>query len=106
MDFRATVSAALDDLASSDDFQALLADVLSLERLQWTRCPHCDEKVQVSTPDYRGYAAALSAFDGIGKGKQKAPEDTVVDDDAIRAAVMRVLEDLSDEEISRLARID
>ena len=91
-DFRATVSRVLDEFAASE-LHELLKGAFSVERLQTAVCPHCDEKVTLRTPDYRGYAAALSALDGIGKGNKRDPAPPgEIDDEEFDRRVMRALE--------------
>lgn len=101
-DFRETISEALDELAAND-LKEVLKSVFSLETLQYGHCPECDSRVRVTTPDYKGMAAALAAFDGIGKGKQKDASEVVVDDEKVRQALLRVMSDWDVETLERIA---
>ena len=101
-DFRTTVSKALDAFADEGTLHNVLADALSTERLTTAKCPHCDTTVQLASPDYRGWLAALTAFDAIGKGKQKPAEDPTVDTQLIDEAIERYFSRLTDEQLEHL----
>ena len=89
-DFRETVSAALDALAE-DDLKELLTGIFSVERLTTAVCPECGERVNLRSPDYKGYASALAQLDGIGKGRPRDPAPPGEIDDSELEARMRAI---------------
>lgn len=114
-DFREAVSNLLDG-HGVDDLAERFNDMVSMTKLKWAMfeidCPGCGKhlkkRVQVETPDYRGQLALLKTLDEIGKGKPKESAPTItpeIADAQIEAAVLRVLERLTNDRLESLVGV-